>query len=149
MKFSVSSSNLPIVLGNNICKAKALKKEKKKNIPISLCPHSPQHNFFHCSIFFFEFFTKYCFNHCQKYEMVTHSIDSSLAALIHPNSTTMRRCFSANTLPNLCHFNCYLLCLCLVSVHIIIFSSISISIMIVIIITTINMYCIVHVMQVH
>ena len=29
----------------------------------------------------------------QKYEMVTESIDSSLAALIHPNSTTMRRCF--------------------------------------------------------
>ena len=29
----------------------------------------------------------------QKYELVTDSIDSSLAALIHPNSTMMRRCF--------------------------------------------------------
>jgi len=33
----------------------------------------------------------------EKYEMVTNSIDSSLSALIHPNSTTMRRCIDKTT----------------------------------------------------
>jgi len=33
----------------------------------------------------------------EKYEMVTESIDSSMAALIHPNSTTMRRCIDKTT----------------------------------------------------
>merc|ERR1719430_137444 len=33
----------------------------------------------------------------EKYELVTDSIDSSLAALIHPNSTMMRRCIDKTT----------------------------------------------------
>jgi len=33
----------------------------------------------------------------EKYEMLTDSIGSSLAALIHPNSTTMRRCIDKTT----------------------------------------------------